>query len=66
MYIYFPHRGERRIMHNNQEDDTMEDMGRSMPRIYATLDNKQDHFQSHMVEVEGNIDNQHIAILIDS
>jgi hypothetical protein len=41
-------------------------MGRSMPRIYASLDNKQDEFQSHMIEVEGKINDQPIAILIDS
>jgi hypothetical protein len=41
-------------------------MGRSMPRIYAALDNKQVEFQSHMIEVEGKINDQPIAILIDS
>jgi hypothetical protein len=41
-------------------------MGRSMPRIYAALDNKQAEFQSHMIEVEGKINDQPIAILIDS
>jgi hypothetical protein len=67
MYRDFPHKGERmRIVHNIQEVDTVEDMGRSMPRIYAALDNKQAEYQSHMIEVEGKIDNQPIAILIDS
>jgi hypothetical protein len=66
MYKYFPHRGERRTMHNIQEVDTVEDMGKSMPRIYAALDNKQVDFQSHMIEVEGKINNHPIAILIDS
>jgi hypothetical protein len=55
-----------RIIHNVQQDDTVEDMGRSMPRIYVALDNKQEEYQSHMIEVEGKIDNQPIAILIDS
>jgi hypothetical protein len=41
-------------------------MGRSMPRIYAALDNKQVEFQSHMIEVEGKINDQSISILIDS
>jgi hypothetical protein len=54
-----------RIVHNIQEDDIVEDMGRSMPRIYAALDNKQEEYQSPMIEVEGKIDNQPIAILID-
>jgi hypothetical protein len=67
MYRDFPHRGERvKIVHNVQQVDTVEDMGRSMPRIYAALDNKQAEFQSHMIEVEGKINDQPIAILIDS
>jgi hypothetical protein len=41
-------------------------MGRYMPRIYATLDNKEEENQSHMIEVEGMINNQTIVILIDS
>jgi hypothetical protein len=67
MYIDFPHRGEKvRIVHNVQHIDTIEDMGISMPRIYAALDNKQAKFQSHMIEVEGKINDQPIDILIDS
>jgi hypothetical protein len=37
-----------------------------LSRIYAALDNKQDEFQSHMIEVEGKINDQPISILIDS
>jgi hypothetical protein len=55
-----------RIVHNIQEAETIEDMGGSMPRIHASLDNKQAQYQSPMIKVEGNIDNQSIAILIDS
>jgi hypothetical protein len=44
----------------------MEDMGISVLRIYAALDNKQDKFQSHMVEVKGMINNHAFTILIDS
>jgi hypothetical protein len=33
-----------RIVHNVQQVDTMEDMGRNVPRIYAALDNKQVEF----------------------
>jgi hypothetical protein len=36
-----------------------------MARIYVALDNKQVEYQSPMIEVKGNIDNQPIAILID-
>jgi hypothetical protein len=41
-------------------------MGVNVPRSYASLENKQDEFQSHMIEVEGMINNQTISILIDS
>jgi hypothetical protein len=45
MYRDFPHRGEKvRIAHNVQQANAIEDMGRSMPRIYATLENKQVEF----------------------
>jgi hypothetical protein len=32
--------------------ETVEDMSRSVPRIYVTLENKKVEFQSHMIEVE--------------
>jgi hypothetical protein len=41
-------------------------MGSKMLRIYAALDNKQAEFQSHMIEVEGTINNRPLVILIDS
>ena len=44
----------------------MDDMGSRMLRIYATLDNKQVKYQSHMIEVEGMINNHAFTILIDS
>jgi hypothetical protein len=67
MFKDCPHRGEKwRIIHNVQQAEIVEDMGRNVPRIYATLDNKQAEYQSHMIEVEGMINNQTIAILIDS
>jgi hypothetical protein len=44
----------------------MEDIGIRVPRIYAALDNKQVEFQSHMIEVEGMINNHAFTILIDS
>jgi hypothetical protein len=67
MYRDFPHRDEKvRTAHNVQQDDIMEDMGINVPRIYASLDNKKAEFQSHMIKVEGNINDQPISILIDS
>jgi hypothetical protein len=57
-----PHKNEKvRVFHNVQQDKTVEDMGISVPRIYATS-----KFQSHMIEVEGMINNHAFTILIDS
>jgi hypothetical protein len=40
-YIDCPHKnGKARTVHTIQQDETVEDMGSRMPRIYATLDNK--------------------------
>jgi hypothetical protein len=61
-----PHKnGKARAIHNVQKAETVEDMGSRMPRIYVALDNKQAKFQSHMIEVEGMINNQPFIILID-
>jgi hypothetical protein len=49
-----------------KKKETLEDVGKIMPRIYATLDNRQEDYQSHMIEVEGKIDNEPITILVDS
>jgi hypothetical protein len=43
MFRDCPHKVENmRTVHNVQQDETMEDMGRNVPRIYASLDNKQE------------------------
>jgi hypothetical protein len=66
MFRDCPHKGEKvRNVHNVQQDETMEDMGINVPRIYVALDNKQEEYQSHMIEVEGMINNQTISISID-
>jgi hypothetical protein len=45
MYRDCPHIGEKvRIVHNLQQADIVEDMGRNVTRIYASLDNKQTEF----------------------
>jgi hypothetical protein len=62
-----PHRKDKvRVVHSVQQEETVEDMGRRAPRIYAALDNKQVEFQSHMIEVEGMINDHAFTILIDS
>jgi hypothetical protein len=55
-----------RAVHNVQQAETVEDMGSRIPRIYAALDNKKEKYQSHMIEVEGMINNHAFTILIDS
>jgi hypothetical protein len=63
MYKDCPHRKDRvKTLQNIQEATTVEDMG----RIYATLNDRQAEYQSNMIEVEGKIINQPVAILIDS
>jgi hypothetical protein len=67
MYKYCPRRSERvKTAYSAQQVETLEDIGKSVPNIYADLDNKKDEFQSHIIEVEGKINNQPISILIDS
>jgi hypothetical protein len=66
MFRDCPHISDKmRVVHNGQRAETMEDMGRSVHRIYVALENKQAEYQSHMIEVEGMIHNQNITILID-
>jgi hypothetical protein len=61
-----PHKnGKVRVFHNVQQVETVEDMGSRMPRIYTALDNKQAEYQSHMIEVEGMINNHAFIILIN-
>jgi hypothetical protein len=40
-----PHRGEKgRVVHNVQRSEMVEDMGRYVTRIYASLDNKKSEY----------------------
>jgi hypothetical protein len=64
-YIDSPHKSEKvGVFHNIQQAEIVEEISMNVPKIYAALDNKQVEFQSHMVEVEGMINNQTIVILI--
>jgi hypothetical protein len=56
MHGDFPQRGDKeRNMKNVQKYVTVEDMGIIVPRNYVVFDNKKVEFHSHMIEVEGNI-----------
>jgi hypothetical protein len=66
-YRYFLYRKDKvGVVHHAQQAEIVQDMGRRVPRIYAALDKKQVEFQSHMIEVEGMINNHALTILIDS
>jgi hypothetical protein len=67
MHRDLPQRGDKAsIVHNVQQVVKVEDMGRNVPMIYENLDNNKYEFHSHMIEVEGKINDQCIAILIGS
>ena len=55
-----------RLTYNLQEEETVGQVARVVPRIYASLEDRQEDHQSTVVEVEGNIVKQSIPILIDA
>ena len=44
---------------------TIGELARSMPKINAALENRQDEYQTSMVEVDGMINQTPVTILID-
>jgi hypothetical protein len=59
-------RGDKlNTMHSIKKEEIVEDMGKNMSRTYASLENRKEDYQSHMIEVEGKFDNHPIDILID-
>ena len=53
-------------VYNMQEYSNVGDAAISVPRIYATLDNRQANHQSSMIDIEGKLKVVHISILINS
>jgi hypothetical protein len=53
------------ITRNVRESSTVDEIGRNIPKISATLENRQADHQTSMVEVEGMLNNEPISILID-
>ena len=51
--------------YNIQEAETVGQVAREIPRIYAALEDRQEDHQSTVVEVAGNIVEQSISILIE-
>jgi hypothetical protein len=61
-----PHRQQNsQRIYNIQEATTINDVARSVPQIYAALDNNQADHQASVVEIEGMISNHLVSILID-
>jgi hypothetical protein len=54
-----------KTIHNIQEATIVEYMGISIPRIFATLEDRQAEYQLNMIKVEGKIINHIVFILID-
>ena len=52
-------------MYNMQESSTVGYIDRSVPRIYASLDNRRFNHQCSMIEVEGKLKDVPISILFD-
>ena len=61
-----PHQNGNVIqVHNIQGDETMGQVARTIPKIYAAPEDFQAHHQSIVVKVEGKIAKQFVSILID-
>jgi hypothetical protein len=61
-----PHRQQNSgKVYNIQEATTVNDVARSVPQIYAALDNNQADHQASVVEIEGMIFNHLVSVLID-
>ena len=54
-----------RTTYNVQEAETVGQVARAVPRIYAALEDRQVDHQSVVVEVVGKIVEQSVSILID-
>ena len=54
-----------RPAYNIQEVETVGQVARAVPRIYAALEDRQVDHQSTMVEIASNIVEQYVSILID-
>jgi hypothetical protein len=62
----YPHRQQRsQKVYNIKEATTVNDVARSVPQIYAALDNNQVDHQASVVEIEGMIFNHLVSVLID-
>jgi hypothetical protein len=62
----FPHRKhDSKRVYNVHGASTINDVAKSIPRIYTMVENQQADHQASMVELKGIITGQPISILID-
>ena len=62
----FPHLNQsNKFVHRLQESSIVGEVGKSYHQINATLENRQEDYQSAIVEIEGTISKRNISILID-
>ena len=52
-------------IYNIQETTTINDVARSVPQIYAALDNNEADHQASVAEIDGMISNHLLSVLID-
>ena len=65
MHRYYPLENENAMpTYNVQEVETVGQVARVVPRIYAAMEDRQENHQSTMVEVPGKIAGQYVSILI--
>lgn len=59
------YQGGRHQIYSAQEVQTFGDVGKIIPRIYATVDNMQVDHQASIIEMEGKLCDQVVSIFID-
>jgi len=65
-WINFPHKKhDTRKVYNVQETATVNNVAKSVTRIYVVVENRQADHQASAMELKGIITNQPISILID-
>ena len=64
-YKNCPHHGNNEIAANLQDASTIGDVALNIPKINATLEDRQEYYQLTMIELEGKLHSQTISVLVD-
>lgn len=57
--------GDRPQIYSAHEAYTIGDIEKSIPHMYATLDNKKENYQEYLIEMDGKLSDHFISILIE-